>query len=97
MSICKLHCSCRHATFISATSDHGTVSGANGNYLVNIGALTNGEVAVYTLVVKPTNAITFTNTAVIVRTEAEFYTGNNSATNVVTGCAVAESNGRIHN
>jgi uncharacterized repeat protein (TIGR01451 family) len=73
-----------NATYVSSSTDHGTVSVDAGVLSANIGALTNGEVATLTLAVFPNGLGAVTNVVVARRDQAEPYLGNNAQTNRVT-------------
>ncbi|MEM7114097.1 MAG: hypothetical protein AAF614_16805 [Chloroflexota bacterium] len=66
-------------TFESVSSSHGTCSEANHEVSCQIGGLANGESAVVTIVVTPSEAGTIVNTAVVSSDEVDPDSNNNSA------------------
>jgi uncharacterized repeat protein (TIGR01451 family) len=67
-------------TLISATTDQGTVSVANGIVTANIGNMLNGAHAIVTIIVQPTTAGTVTDSASVLGHEGDPNPTNNSAT-----------------
>ena len=70
-------------TFVSATPSQGTCSGTT-TVTCNLGAMPSPSQATLTVVVTPTQAGSFTNTATIAATEPDLATANNSASVTTT-------------
>src|SRR6185369_1700666 len=85
------------ATFVSATTDRGSLSTNAGRAVANIGTLASGEVASIVVAVRPnasssTNGtLLLTNAALARRNEPEPYLGNNNQTNILTTLGLALS------
>ncbi|MDB6112919.1 MAG: hypothetical protein JWR69_4669, partial [Pedosphaera sp.] len=72
-------------TFVSATGSQGTCTQSAGVVSCGLGSLPGGSNAVITIVVVPmTSGVILTNTATVVRAEADPYLGNNLATAATT-------------
>lgn len=72
------------ASFVSATTDHGSCTPWSIELYCDIGSLTSGSSATVTVVLEPTAPGVITNTAQVSGTEADPDSSNNSASSTVT-------------
>jgi len=72
-----------NATYVSSSNAHGTISTGGGRVIANIGTLTNGEVALLKIAVRPNGAGTLTNTTFMGRNTPEPFVANNSVVTFV--------------
>jgi len=70
--------------FLAASVSKGTYANASGNFIWNVGTLTNGGKATATVVVKTTAAGTFSNTVNVAGSQTDFNSGDNSVVMVTT-------------
>ena len=76
-------------TFVSATPDQGSCSGA-ATVTCNLGTIISATSTAVTITVTPTTAGTITNSASVTANETDPNTGNNSATQTTTVILVAD-------
>ena len=77
-------------TFVSGTSNGGTVSQANGLVVAPVGTLAAGQQTTVTLVLMPTMAGSFMDRVVVSATEADPNPGNNTSGATVTAVAISD-------
>lgn len=73
-----------NATYISSSTDHGSITLSAGKIVVDVGTLASGEAALTSVAVLPNGVGTLTNIAIARRNEPEIYLGNNRQTNLVS-------------
>jgi uncharacterized repeat protein (TIGR01451 family) len=72
-----------NATYVSSTTDRGTISQVGSRIVADIGTLASGGTALVTIAVRPNAAVTVVNSAIVRRNEVEAYLANNAQTNSV--------------
>ncbi len=79
------------ATFVGATTSQGTFVQSGSNVIVSIGSLIFGQSATITVMVVPTVAGTYTNTATVTAATIDYTQGNNSVSQTTTVAGLAGS------